>query len=414
MTSTIEESPSNNDNDKKRLFKTIPIETEQISSILAKYWPDYKLGDRIKASQNHTFNAKKCGTEIEEGEEEGQNEKKVSAIVRVTPDPFNVEYNRIYDEITLVNYLVENKLHHVCGPIAHNIKNDNSKSNYGNLRDARCYIAHEEGLIIVLFEYAKGSAVNPFDWKWMSDETFARSWGRWTALLHNMTQSFAKEFPEIASRMKSWDQMHDNIMSGEVEGEKVAVTEEDLESVSNPKIFGICHGDLNISNFFYSEPEDFDLRESESSSSSTTRQNSKTMQFGTLSVFDWDQVQLSWFLYDLSSVVFFPYMLTQAETWMDGQLTPSQDVYEQWFEWVASGYEDGLQEAVKDVTTNKVNRDVFRRMVLLRRNFYVRFCRRALVEINEDIAMGKTDAETLQGMKVFMEWVVNALNNEQI
>ena len=138
------------------------------------------------------------------------------------------------------------------------------------------------------------------------------------------------------------------------------------------------------------------------------------MQFGTLSVFDWDQVQLSWFLYDLSSVVFFPYMLTQAETWMDGQLTPSQDVYEQWFEWVASGYEDGLQEAVKDVTTNKVNRDVFRRMVLLRRNFYVRFCRRALVEINEDIAMGKTDAETLQGMKVFMEWVVNALNNEQI
>ena len=43
----------------KRLFETVPISVEQVSAILAKYWPDYKLGDRIKASQNHTFHAKK-------------------------------------------------------------------------------------------------------------------------------------------------------------------------------------------------------------------------------------------------------------------------------------------------------------------------------------------------------------------
>ena len=42
----------------------------------------------------------------------------------------------------------------------------------------------EGDLIVVVFEHARGHLVNFADWKWISDQLFAFSWGRWMGLLH--------------------------------------------------------------------------------------------------------------------------------------------------------------------------------------------------------------------------------------
>lgn len=39
-------------------------------------------------------------------------------------------------------------------------------------------------MVIVTFRHAKGVPVNFIDWKWIGDEVFAKSWGRWIGLLH--------------------------------------------------------------------------------------------------------------------------------------------------------------------------------------------------------------------------------------
>ncbi len=52
----------------------------------------------------------------------------------------------------------------------------------------------------------------------------------------------------------------------------------------------VCNlsGDLNISNFFWQPPSELNPH-------------------GVMSVFDWDQCQKGWFMWDVSAVVFFPY-----------------------------------------------------------------------------------------------------------
>lgn len=57
-----------------RLFETFTLDPCLVSSIVAEYWPGYLLGERLKASQNHTFVATCGDTRI---------------IVRVTPDPLD-------------------------------------------------------------------------------------------------------------------------------------------------------------------------------------------------------------------------------------------------------------------------------------------------------------------------------------
>jgi hypothetical protein len=45
-------------------------------------------------------------------------------------------------------------------------------------------LVRDDDLVIVVFEHAKGAAVNFIDWKWIGDEVLAKSWGRWTGMLH--------------------------------------------------------------------------------------------------------------------------------------------------------------------------------------------------------------------------------------
>jgi Ser/Thr protein kinase RdoA (MazF antagonist) len=94
-------------------------------------------------------------------------------------------------------------------------------------------------------------------------------------------------------------------------------------------------------------------------------------------VFDWDQAQRGWFMWDVSVALYFPFMLAFAGKWIDGSDAPGKDQYERFADWIVQGYET-VQGAPR------VDRPRLHRMVLLRREFYSRFCRRALDELNAD------------------------------
>jgi len=136
----------------------------------------------------------------------------------------------------------------------------------------------------------------------------------------------------------------------------------DQALVSDPNQYGIIHGDVNLSNFFYEE--------------------AKT----TLWVFDWDQIERSWFLYDLAQCLFGPWMLAQ------GCIGKKLEINIVDFnKWMIEGYESTCENG-------KVDRDALRRMIQLRMGFYETFCRRAVKEIAND--------EDLKGMLTFCESVV--------
>lgn len=339
----------------KRLFETHPINRPQIARLVRESW-SVELGDLIKPSQNYTFHATNADGD--------------KVIVRVTPDPADEEGGRIEDELHFINYCRDNGLRYVCGPIA----TDASKSN-----EAEEYLISESGVHVVVFEHARGELIDFISWKWLSDEPFARDWGRWTGDFHAVSRKYAKQFPERVKRARGWDQLHDSILSGS------SIDPRDAALVTDPKHYGLLHGDINISNLFYLRGE------------------------RTLCVFDWDQVQTGWYLYDLVMCFYFPWMLARAGHFLDGSKAPSLETAERFKEWIVAGYEAGLDAGEPSEAPHRVDRDALDRMVLLRKEFYERFCRRALKELDEDEANG---AEPKPGMRVFMEWVVNWLDRE--
>lgn len=83
---------------------------------------------------------------------------------------------RIHDELLFIQYCANNKLQHVCGTVPPN----GSELPY----------IRKDNLIICVFEWAQGEAVNFFDLKWMSDEPLIKAWGRYLAHLHQISRKF--------------------------------------------------------------------------------------------------------------------------------------------------------------------------------------------------------------------------------
>ena len=92
------------------------------------------------------------------------------------------------------------------------------------------------------------------------------------------------------------------------------VTEEDLALMTDPQHYGVIHGDLNTSNFFFIEEEKL------------------------LSVFDWDQVQQGWYLWDLAQSMFGIHMLDGAGSIIDGSKVAEADPA-RFVNWMVEGYE---------------------------------------------------------------------------
>jgi Ser/Thr protein kinase RdoA (MazF antagonist) len=297
--------------------KTIEISRDQVTNALKQHW-DLQLGDLIKASQNHTFRA---------SADEAEGARKFS--VRVTPDADGVQEDRIRQEVAFVSFLAEEEslVDTICAPIA---------TLNGDL------MVRDGDLIIVVFSWARGDPIDFMAYRWMKDERLVHEWGRWLALFHQASRRFSAQHPDIAAKVQKWDEVHDGIMKGSI------LNDADILVMSDSEHFGVIHGDLNLSNFFYDDSTH------------------------SLCVYDWDQTQSGWFMWDMAQSMITVNMLAEAGSVIDG--SPVADADPAKFEaWMVAGYESVAGEG-------SVNRTRLRRMLLLRKSFYERFCRRAVEE----------------------------------
>jgi Ser/Thr protein kinase RdoA (MazF antagonist) len=303
------------------LFETIPVDIEQVRQLAQENW-GVEVGECLKVSQNHTFLANKGTTE--------------RFVLRVTPDPNNKRFDSTVLEVALLDYLYENKL-----PVCRAIQSSVTSS----------AIVRSSSLILCLFTFATGEPIVFTDWTWMTNREVVVGLGRWFALLHKLTRRFVQEQPELAAHARHWTTLHEGVLAG------VQVDERDNITASDPAHFGVIHGDVNPSNYYW----DFAV--------------------GMPCMFDWDQLQRSWFLYDLSASIWTVVMLERAGSPIDLQTVPQANS-ELYTTWLLEGYESDEGSVATD-------RAALQRMLMIRRELYKRFCRQALPELPAEHPMAK-------------------------
>ena len=139
------------------LFETSdPVEPGTIAPILLERF-GLVIGKRIKASQNTTFAA--TAKAVDGGG------VSLDFAVRATPDPDGVHYRRICNELTFVEYLRHTyNLAGVCGPVRPTVAapqdQDQVTTEDGHPAAVRCVGSGDSTIVIVVFEWAKGSPVD--------------------------------------------------------------------------------------------------------------------------------------------------------------------------------------------------------------------------------------------------------------
>jgi len=249
------------------------------------------------------------------------------------PDPDNKRFNTTELEVALLEYLYENKLP-VCRAVQSSITSSAA--------------VRSGSLILCLFTFATGEPVVYTDWTWMTNREIVVGLGHWLARLHKLTRRFVQEQPTLAARARHWTTLHEGVLAG------VQVDERDSRTASDPAYFGLIHGDVNPSNYYWD---------------SAVRMPC---------MFDWDQLQQSWFLYDLSAPIWGVVSLERAGSPIDRSAVPQANS-ELYTTWLLEGYEsDG---------GGVVDRAALHRMVMIRRELYRRFCRQALLELSPEHPM---------------------------
>ena len=303
------------------LFETIPVDVEVIRQLARDHW-GIELGECVKASQNHTFLANRSATE--------------RFALRVMPDPHKKRFDSTQLEVAFLDYLHENKLS-VCPAVRSSITSS--------------AIVCNGDLILCLFNYATGEPVVYTDWTWMTNREMVVGLGRWFAHLHQLSRRFTQEQPELAAHSRHWTTLHEGVLA------EVEVHEGDKKTARDPAHFGVIHGDVNTSNYFWDST------------------------LGMPCMFDWDQLQQSWFLYDLSAPIWAVVSLERGGMTID-QPPVSQANSQLYTAWLLEGYESEGDHVV-------VDREALHRMVMIRRELYRRFCRKALLELPPEHEMTK-------------------------
>jgi Ser/Thr protein kinase RdoA (MazF antagonist) len=292
-------------------FKNVAVDEDNLKKWLQDSW-DVELGSLIKASQNHTYMGKKRNGE--------------QCIVRITPDDGSRRDS--FDlEARFLKYLKLRGL-----PVCQTIEDLTGR-----------YFLYKDGLCIMVFEYATGQVVKLTDWKWMERQHVV-DLGKWLGKFHDLSRAFTEERKGI----RMWSDIHDGILK------HTDIHPSDVQAASDVSKFGIIHGDVNISNYFYSGDE--------------------------VCMFDWDQMQKGWFLYDLSSPIWTVVSMKYGGNPVDKSPVPHANP-EEFTDWLIEGYES--------VCLETVDREVLDRMLKLRRFLYKEFCTKALHQVDLESEMGQ-------------------------
>jgi hypothetical protein len=237
-------------------------------------------------------------------------------------------------EVALLEYLHENKL-----PVCQAIKSSITSS----------AVVRNGSLILCLFTYATGEPIVYADWTWMTNREIVVGLGKWYARLHKLMRRFVQEQPTLAAHARLWTTLHDGVLA------EVEVDERDSRTTSDPEYFGLIHGDVNPSNYFWDSAVKMPC------------------------MFDWDQLQRSWFLYDLVSSIWGVVALERGGSPIDQSKVPEANS-ELYTTWLLEGYES-------DGEGGAVDRAALQRMLMIRRELYRRFCRKAVLELPTDHPM---------------------------
>ena len=176
----------------------------------------------------------------------------------------------------------------------------------------------------------------------MRGEKVIKAWGRFFAQLHKISRNFGKEHPDVVKRIQKWDEIHCSILKG------TKISPEDEAVVKDPQHYGVLHGDLNTSNIHYVDEKDI------------------------LSVYDTDQVQVGWYLFDVAQACFTIVMLESGGMPISGTKVEGANPKE-FIDTIIEGYESEGE---------KIDRDRLLRMIEVKKQLYLRFSKQALIEGN--------------------------------
>ncbi len=212
-----------------------------------------------------------------------------------------------------------------------------------------------------VFEWAQGEPVVYTDWKWL-EKDYVIGLGVWIGRLHNLTARFCNE-RKLTHSLDAplWSHLHDGVLA------KASVDQADLEAQRDEAQFGLIHGDINPSNYFWISDANIPC------------------------VFDWDQMQFGWFAYDLSQPIWGVVLIAGAGNPVDQKPVPNANA-ESFTEWLLQGY---------CAQGRSVDRAQLQRMLALRRELYLRFCSDALKELADD-----------HPMTAFCRFIVNWLTGD--
>lgn len=310
------------------LFNKTIVNDDEVKALVKKHW-NVDLGEKLKDSQNQTYHATFAG-----------DAKETKAIVRVTPNEGGKRTGTIDLELSVLHFLVTKSLP-VCEA-------------YPTLDNGALQVQMGE-LSVSVFHYAQGDLVEFTKLHWMLDEEKVLGVGRWIGRLHLLLDEYEDAHPELVVHARQWDDLHEGILK------EVKVDERDLEierskSASKPRAYGLIHGDINTSNYFWMNEEQLPC------------------------MFDWDQMQRAWRLYDLTSCIWGVCTLQGAGSPLTMLPVPEANE-EQYTNWIVKGYEEATQTTV--------DRDALARYLKIRRSLYAIFCPRALLELDPSTFMYK-------------------------
>jgi Ser/Thr protein kinase RdoA (MazF antagonist) len=299
-----------------------------VEKLVAKHWPQFD-GEQVvllKKSQNCTYGV---GSQ---------------AVLRVTPRD---RLALTKAEETMLLFMSAHGLN-VCEPLPNGV-------------------VFDQGMTLMLMRKTRGRPVDYVSWEWMRNERMVRSVGVWLARFHNLARQLPKE---VVSSFPHWYKLHCNIMENHP-----AIDARDLATIDDASQYGLCHGDINPTNFFYVD----DVTGKDSAS---------------IDVFDWDQCSRGHFLYDLAQPIIGVRMVAIGGSPIDYQPVDTNEA--QYTKWIVEGYESATDQPVT------IDREKLERMVVLRGAFYRTFCMRAVAELSENCP-----AE-LEHMLKFCKHIVNS------
>ena len=331
-------------------MSTVPaVNDDHVKVLLAQHWEGYELERLIKPSQNYTY----------AGTDRSGNKIIIRAVppVKATGDS---QLQRLKPEVAILNYIRQ------ADPELRTtsyIKKTTAAADSD--ADPAAYIAvgakdePEANMCLLVSAYAPGRAPDYMEFEWMANKDHVYQVGKWLGRYHNVMRSIPNDIRESC---RDWQELHDNVMAG------VHVDPKDWELAKDPDYFGVTHGDINPSNYFVIEDEDAPEVTAEATGKSYKRVKD-------IFAFDWDQVQLAWYMYDVAQWLHGALMTQVAGVPVPG--TPDSGIHniEEFIDWTVEGYES---ETVEKGGQRRVDREHLARMIDLRQQFYWRFAEREL------------------------------------